>query len=175
MPRLHALELVPDDAGEAACRSEWQALRAAGLPSQLDHRGDTNTPHVTVLATATLTGDDEARAVELIAGLLPIRTVTSGLALLGGTSVTLARTLDVDDEVTRAVLALRATTAGHRHAGWLPHVTLARRLRRADLQRAVDVLGHTSIELVLARLRRWDPDLGEVRTLAAARPAPESP
>ena len=37
MPRLHALELVPDDAGDAAVRRDWQALRDAGLPSQLDH------------------------------------------------------------------------------------------------------------------------------------------
>ena len=50
MPRLHALELLPDDDGEAAVRADWQALRDAGLPSQLDHAGETNTPHVTVVA-----------------------------------------------------------------------------------------------------------------------------
>ena len=167
MPRLHALELVPDATGEEHLRADWQALRDAGLPSQLDHRGSTNTPHATVVATPTLTAEDEARAVDLLGGLLPIRVVTSGLAVLGGTSVTLARTLDVTDEVTRAVLDLRAATAGHRHAGWLPHVTLVRRLPRGELQRAVDVVGYSSVEVRLTGLRRWDPDRAEVRTLSA--------
>ena len=48
MPRMHALELLPDDAGRDVVRRDWQALRDAGLPSQLDHRGATNSPHVTV-------------------------------------------------------------------------------------------------------------------------------
>ncbi len=165
MPRLHALELVPDTAGEETLRADWQALRDAGLPSQLDHRGSTNTPHVTVIATPTLTDQDEERAADLLGRLLPIRVVTSGLAVLGGTSVTLARTLDVTDEVTRAVLDLRSTTPDHRHSGWLPHVTLVRRLPRADLQRAVDVVGHSSFEVVLTGLRRWDPDQGVVRDI----------
>ena len=50
MPRLHALELVPDDAGDHAVRRDWRALHDAGLASQLDHPAATNTPHVTVLA-----------------------------------------------------------------------------------------------------------------------------
>ena len=39
MPRMHALELLPDEAGCDVVRRDWQALRDAGLPSQLDHRG----------------------------------------------------------------------------------------------------------------------------------------
>ncbi len=62
MPRLHALELVPDAAGDDAVRRDWQALRDAGLPSQLDHAVATNTPHVTVLALPELTPDTESRA-----------------------------------------------------------------------------------------------------------------
>ena len=72
MPRLHALELLPDAAGEAAVRRDWQALREAGLPSMLDHAGATNTPHVTVVAVPAIDGADEARAVDLLGPLLPI-------------------------------------------------------------------------------------------------------
>src|SRR6478735_2891076 len=54
MPRLHALELVPDRAGQDLVRRDWQALRDAGLPSQLDHHGATNTPHVTVVSAPVL-------------------------------------------------------------------------------------------------------------------------
>jgi hypothetical protein len=88
--------------------------------------------------------------------------------VFGGSVVTLVRTLDVTDQVTRSVLDLRAATVGHRHPGWLPHLTLARRLPRTDLPRALDAIGHTSIEVSLAILRRWDPELREVRTLASA-------
>ena len=37
MPKLHSLELVPDDEGRVAVRALWDALREAGLPSQADH------------------------------------------------------------------------------------------------------------------------------------------
>ena len=43
LPSDHAaparLELLPDDAGRDAVLADWQALRDAGLRSQLDHRG----------------------------------------------------------------------------------------------------------------------------------------
>ncbi len=171
MPRLHALELLPDAAGEAAVRADWQRLRDAGLPSMLDHAGATNTPHVTVVAVPVIDGDDEQRAVDLLAPLLPITAATSGLAVLGGERLTLARLVEVDDAVHRAVLDLRAATRGHQHPGWLPHLTLARRLPRPDLQQAVDLVGPgatvttVTTETTLTTLRRWDPDALEVRSL----------
>ncbi len=170
MPRLHALELVADPAGDAAVRTEWQAMRDAGLRSMLDHTGSSNTPHVTVIALPSLTDSDEGRAVDLLGELLPVEVVTSGVAVLGGSSVTLVRTLDVADDVTRAVLDLRAATTGHQHLGWLPHLTLVRRLPRADLPRALEAIGHASLRISLGTLRRWDPELGEVRTLSGADP-----
>ena len=165
MPRMHALELLPDDAGCDVVRRDWQALRDAGLPSQLDHRGATNSPHVTVLAAPALDGDDEQRAVDLVAPLLPAQVRASGIALLGGTRVTLVRVLDVPDPLVRAVLAVRSGVRDVQHVGWLPHITLARRTDRADVGRAVEVLGHEDVVLTLASLRRWDPDAGIVTTL----------
>ncbi len=132
----------------------------------LDHEGATNTPHVTVIALASILPMDEARAADLLGVLLPINVVTSGIAVFGGSVVTVVRTLDVADEITQAVLDLRAATIGHQHPGWLPHLTLARRLPRADLPRALDAIGHPSVKVSLRALRRWDPELREVRTLA---------
>ena len=166
MPRLHSLELVADAAGGAAIRADWQALRDAGLRSMLDHVGATNTPHITVIALASITRSDEARAVDLLGGLLPVKVMTSGIAVLGGSLVTVVRTLDVADCVTRAVLDLRAATVGHQHPGWLPHLTLARGLPRTDLPRALEAIGHTTVEVSLTDLRRWDPELREAWSLA---------
>ncbi|NPC41087.1 2'-5' RNA ligase family protein [Nocardioides sp. zg-1230] len=165
MPRMHALELLPDDAGCDVVRRDWQALRDAGLPSQLDHRGTSNSPHVTVLAAPALDGDDEERAVDLVTPLLPAQVRASGIALLGGTRVSLVRVLDVPDPLVRVVLDLRSRVRDVQHVGWLPHITLARRLDRADVGRAVEVLGHEDVLLTLASLRLWDPDAGIVTTL----------
>ena len=165
MPRLHALELVPDEAGDAAVRRDWQALRNAGLPSQLDHTGGTNTPHVSVLALPTLDAGTEARAADLVGRLLPVTVRVSGLAFLGGDKVTVVRLLDVPPPLVRAVLDLRDRAEGERHAGWLPHVTLARRVPRAEAHRVVDLLGYDDVALTLVALRRWDPERHEVRVL----------
>ena len=165
MPRMHALELLPDEAGCEVVRRDWRALRDAGLPSQLDHRGTSNSPHVTVLAAPALTPDDEQHAVRRIAPLLPVEARAGGIGLLGGTRVTLVRLLDVPDELVHAVLDLRTVVPDVQHSGWLPHVTLARRIRRVDVPEALAVLGHDDVVLSLTSLRRWDPDAGIVTTL----------
>ncbi len=164
---LHALELLPDDHGSDAVRRDWRALADVGLPSQLEHKGLTNWPHVTLVSAPELRAEQEERAAALIGPLLPIRARISGLLLLGGRKITVARSVDLDDRVLGAVLALRDGVDGRRHPGWLPHITLARRLPREQVQHAVDVLGHEDVELSLTALRRWDPDNRSVTTLAS--------
>jgi hypothetical protein len=165
MPRLQALELVPDAAGEAVVRRDWQGLHEAGLPSMLDHTGGTNTPHVTVLALPAIDGELEHRAVALLRAVLPTVVRPSGIAVLGGEKVTVARLLDVPLALTHAVLALREDVDAERHPGWLPHLTLGRRIPRLDVQRALDAVGYADAEVTLIGLRRWDPELGEVCAL----------
>jgi len=162
---MHALELLPDEAGGDVVRRDWQALRDAGLPSQLDHRGATNTPHVTVVAAPALTTVEEQAAVGLVGSHLPVEVRVAGVALLGGARVTVVRLLDAPDALVRAVLDVRAAVPAAQHLGWLPHVTLARRVPRADVAAVLDVLGHDDAVLTLSSLRRWDPDAGVVRAL----------
>jgi hypothetical protein len=163
---LHSLELLPDADGDVAVRRDWQALRDAGLPSQLDHRGPSNAPHLTLVAAPDV-APAEARASELIGPLLPLRVRASGLLLLGGRQVTVARAVDVPDELLAAVLEVRRHVDVLPHPGWLPHVTLARRVDRADVQRAVDVLGHDDVVLSLVQLRRWDPENRSARPVVS--------
>lgn len=170
MPRLHAYELLPDDAGRDAILADWRALRDAGLRSQLDHRSMTNAPHVTVVTAEELSSDQDHLAVEHLGPALPVEVRTSGLALLGGSRVSLVRLFDVPDEVMRSVLALRAAVPHRQHPGWLPHVTLGRRMPRADVAAALAVLHHDAVPLRFTELRRWDPDLGTVRTIATSPP-----
>lgn len=165
MPRMHALELLPDDAGVEVVRRDWQALHDAGLPSQLDHRGTTNSPHLTAVAAPGLGPADEERAVDLLVPLLPVEARTSGIALLGGVRVSLVRLVEVPDDLVRAVLDLRLHVGGVQHRGWLPHVTLARRIARSDVPAALDAIGHDESVLTVTTLRRWDPDSGTVTIL----------
>jgi hypothetical protein len=158
----HSLELLPDDAGRAAVLADWQALQDAGLRSQLDHRGMTNTPHLTLVAAPAITPEVERLAVDELEPLLPLTVRTSGLLVLGGRKITVARVVDVDDALMAAVLRIRALVDSPQHPGWLPHLTLGRRLPRADAQRALDVLGHGDVVLTLTELRRWDPDAATV-------------
>ena len=51
------------------------------------------------------------------------------------------------------------------HALEVLHVTLARRMERDRVGRAVEVLGHGDALLTLTALRRWDPEAGIVTTL----------
>ncbi len=164
MPRLHAFELVPDEAGREAVLADWQALRDAGLPSQLDHTGGTNTPHVTVLAAPVLPGDD--RAVDVLGPVLPARVRATGLLLIGGQKVTVARALDVDDALVAAVLR---SARGDRRPG-PPGLAAARDPGAAGAtcrrwRRPSSVLGYGDVELQLTGLRRWDPVEGAVTGL----------
>jgi hypothetical protein len=165
MPPLHAYELLPDAEGRDAVLRDWQALRDAGLPSQLDHKGMTNTPHVTVLTAESLGPDHDEVAVSRLGPALPAEVRASGIALLGGSRVSLVRILDVTDVLAGAVLDLRGGVPHAKHPGWLPHVTLARRLTRSSLPAALEAVGHADLTLRLVELRRWDPDARTVRTL----------
>ena len=141
---------------------DWQALREAGLRSQLDHRGMTNTPHLTLVAAPAIGAEAERVAADELAALLPVRVRTSGLLLLGARKLTLARVVDVED----AVVCGGAADPCRRGRAAAPRLAAApdarRRLPRADAQRAVEVLGHADLELTLTELRRWDPQLGTV-------------
>lgn len=162
---MHALELVPDETGSAAVVADWQALRDAGLPSQLDHRGTTNAPHVTIVAAPLLPQEAVDVARVRLGGLLPTRARIVGPLLLGEERVTLAWSVDVGDDVLRRVLAVRAQAPDRHPQGWLPHITLARRLAPADVPRALGALAGRigpGRDLVLAGLRRWDPECEKV-------------
>jgi hypothetical protein len=121
-----------------------------------------------VVAAPSLPDDAIDVARVRLGSLLPVRARAAGLLLLGGSRVTIARAVDVDDDVTRRVLAVRVQVPDRQHLGWLPHVTLARRVERSLVQQMIDVLGHDDVLLTLTELRRWDPDTARVTVVAQA-------
>lgn len=171
----YALELSLADDDEAAVVAQWQALRAAGLPSQADHRTMTNAPHCCLVVARTLPLGLASHAAGLLGPLLPTPLAVRGLLVLGeGPRVTLAHLVEpapdvaaAVDEVRRAALAAGAPV---RHPVWTPHVTLARRVPRTRVPDAWAALAAAPAPRALAatRLRWWDPDTGAIDTIASA-------
>ncbi|MFK9307191.1 hypothetical protein ACJEJT_24100, partial [Escherichia coli] len=63
MTSVVSLELVLDEAADAEIRREWTLLDEAGLPSQAQHTGASNRPHITLLVRTAL-GDLATETLE---------------------------------------------------------------------------------------------------------------
>ena len=167
----HALELSFDEASTQAVIAQWEALRAAGLPSQADHRSMINAPHLTLVAAVGIEPGLVPAAVDQIQPLLPSEIHVRGLVLLGtGPRVSVAHLAEPDAALAGAVADLRARVPNVRQPVWTPHVTLARRVPRRFVPSVLEVLGGTDSPRVLVadRLRWWDPDAGLVEDVARA-------
>ena len=166
---VHSIELLLDAATDAAVRDQWQALRAAELPTQADHPGDSNAPHVTLAARPLFDDAADERLREAFAAALPLPVDLGSLVVFGAPPrglvlvrlvVVRAELLDlharVHDALERSEHDARHTTPGH----WTPHVTLAHRMTPDQLARAIEVLDEApAAPLDGARLvagRRWD-------------------
>lgn len=164
----HALELSFDDASQRAVIAQWEALQAAGLPSQADHRSMSNAPHVTLAAATPIDPAVVGPAGDLVLPHLPAPLAVRGLLVLGdGPRVTVAHLVEPDPDLAEAVARLREMVPGLRHPVWTPHVTLSRRLPRRLLPEALRVLEEIAPirSIVAGRLRWWDPDLRQVETV----------
>ncbi|QUW18144.1 2'-5' RNA ligase family protein [Agrococcus sp. Marseille-Q4369] len=154
---ITSLELLLDEAAEEAVRREWDALAAAGFSSLAGHTAASNRPHVTL----AMRSSPVPHPLSIDAGL-PIPIELGPPLLFGsGERRVLARAV----VPSAALLALHAAVLRAAGEGddpphllpgrWLPHVTLARRLRVVDLAAALALLG-PAIEARGVAVRRWD-------------------
>jgi 2'-5' RNA ligase len=166
---MQALELLLDGATDAVVREEWAALRESGFPSQADHTGETNAPHVTVLATERLPAGDEDLG-EVLAPLLPIPVRLGPAIAFPGRRIVLARLVVVGPELLRlheaAVSTSRAaptplTTPGR----WVPHVTLARGIPLDRVGEALSLVRAPGHDGTATLLRHWDSEARRTTTL----------
>ena len=170
---MQTVELLLDAAADAAVRCEWDALAAAGLPSQALHTGPTNAPHVTLAVAREVPPAVEAALPAAVDGL-PVAGALGALVVFGSRRVALARLVVPHPDL----LALHARVAallrdcpgvpGYVLPGaWTPHVTLARGLTPGQVGSALEVLGHLDgIDGTLVTARRWDGEAREARPLA---------
>jgi 2'-5' RNA ligase len=164
---LSSIDLTFDESTETAVRGEWDALERAGFSSLGAHTATTNRPHLTLVAAAPL---------ELLrrptTPPLPLAVTLGAPVLFGsGDRRVLARLvaptavlLDLQSTVHAAVRP--ESLVAHSHPGaWIPHVTLARRIRLDDLARALELLGDDIVGEATA-LRLWNAAERTVTPLA---------
>ncbi len=164
---MQSVELLLDPAIDAAVRAEWAALSAAGLPSQADHRGETNAPHISVLVAE---GFPDEEPLAPVAAVLPLPVRLGAPVVFGGRQLVLARLVVVDRPLLDLQAAVVDALAGatdlspHTVPGrWVPHVTLARGIAADRLATALGALrtergGVPELVGEAAVLRRWDSD-----------------
>ena len=166
---VDALELRLSAADDALVRDVWEALRAAGLPSQADHRSASNAPHVTLPSPAapggTITGDEAAAAV---GPLLPAPLRIGGTVLFGRDRPTVAWLLEASADLALAVERRSAQRDPTAFRPWIPHLSLARRVPGQDVSGVLAAVAPmTPREVVADRLLLWQPGPRTLTTLVA--------
>ncbi|MEO7446830.1 MAG: 2'-5' RNA ligase family protein [Humibacillus sp.] len=170
---LQSVEAMLDAATDAAVRIEWDLLNGAGLPSQADHKGATNSPHLTLCAAPGVPAPLEARLEAVVAPLVPVPVRLGPLVVLGGRRLVLARLVVPTSGLLRLHEAVAEVMRGAPDVPditlpgrWSPHVTLARGLAAADVSSAIEALGRTrDLEGTVTQVRRWDPEARRVWVL----------
>lgn len=166
---LSSLEALLDDASDRAVRDLWTALDSAGLPSQAQHRGSSNAPHLTLLAAPQIAALHLGAAVDVLRPLIPAAVDVSGYAVFGdGSRHALALLCAVPPRLTEAVYRLSLAVGAGQGRAWVPHLTLGRRLTAAQVGRALEVLGDQRIpprRVTLVGVRHWDPATRSVRSV----------
>jgi 2'-5' RNA ligase len=162
----HSIELIFDDATDAALRRDWTALAEAGLPSQARHRSPTNRPHVTLAVSERISAAVDEELTEA-ARSLPMPCRIGAVVVFGRRSLTVVRLVIPSESLLRLHRDVHERSVGHQDPGpfphalpgqWTPHVTVCRRLPPGDLPAALEVLGADDVAGTFAALRRWDGD-----------------
>ncbi len=171
---VQSVEALLDPATDARVRSLWDALAAAGLPSQARHTGDSNAPHVTLAVRAEVPSALDAALGEAV-GPLPLAVRLGGLLVFARRRAVLALAVVPSEPLLAAHARLDDALAGcgesadHLAPGtWTPHVTLARGLTAEQVGTAVAVLGTLpDLDGTVPAVRRWDARERRTWTLPA--------
>ena len=170
-----SLELLLDADLERRIRAEWQALADARFSSLAAHTAPSNRPHITVVVRPSIPQLTREQLSEVIS--LPLQ-LEIGDAILfgGGERRVLARSVVPSPQLLDFHAALHKLIgdgdedAPHTRPGdWVPHITLARRIRQADIPQAlrlIDDADSSSFTPPFATaLRRWDAESATITEL----------
>ena len=164
------MELVCSSGLDAAVRSVWDRLAAAGLPSLARNIHPTNRPHLTLAAVDDFAPGVEHRLTELFHGARPVPVTLDRVGVLDGSAplVWLVRPTPALTALHAAAWDILADADGHRPwhepGTWVAHLSLALRFRDADLRLARAVAGGQRPAGAFVDARSYD---GTDRTVTA--------
>lgn len=173
---MDSVELLLDLRAEKLLNRDWALLKEAELPSQGNHTGPSNRPHITVLAAPRIPAEHD-QDLAMLADALPLSIHNAGLVIfrtgrgqvltrLGVVSGALLKFHRSVHEILRDVPDVAGNCKPDR---WIPHVTLARGMTSAQVGRAVDLLPADHGELRAVTLRRWDSHARTTTPLASGQ------
>jgi 2'-5' RNA ligase len=164
--------LLLDDRADRAVRGLWQRLERAGVATLATHTHGRHVPHLTL---ASLLSADLGAVRTAVTELPPMQPLSLRFDALGmfprsRSWLVPAVTADLTLRQERVVDAVVATGAAlhrsYRPGSWLPHLTLAPRLRLEDLpvlaRHAFEVL---PLEATLVRTAAVDTSTGHLTPL----------
>ena len=134
-----AVCLLLDDRADTAVRGLWQRLEAAGVPTLLSHTHGQHLTHLTYASLRSYDLDAVTSALTALPEAEPLTLHLDGFGTFRRSRCWLAPALTPElvarqQRVVEAVLASGADLHHHYGPGrWVPHVTLAPRVRLADL------------------------------------------
>ncbi|NYF17709.1 2'-5' RNA ligase [Microbacterium sp. AK009] len=164
-----SVEVLPDPTTDGLARGAWKRLIDAGLPSAGRHTGESNRPHITVAVR-------ESPALDGLAGLADLLPLTlrlggvllfprSGQAVISWQVVVTTPLAEFHRRVADSVGPADERYAHTAPDDWTPHLTMARRVRLADLGAAVEAIDLSPHVGELTGLRIWDASSRTVTTL----------
>jgi 2'-5' RNA ligase len=159
-----------DSPTESVIRVDWDRLDAAGLPSLGRNSSTSNRPHITVAAGPAI---EPTAATGAASCVLPFAVSFGGLVLFGTAAgkFVLSRSVVLSEHLADFHRAVHETISGAVDqtlpGRWTPHVTLARRLTRAEVGAALAVLGRRTPDGTCVALRLWDGESRSIRLLSA--------
>lgn len=163
---LQSLDLTFDPDGDRAMRAGWLALDEIGIRSEGRRSSESHRPHLTTLSSAEMTSALLAHATAEMGRLLPLRLSVGATVVFGNGPYVVAHLVIVPPSLCQAVAGLR-DLSGSADLPWIPHLTVARKVRDAQLGPAVAAAALVRPEFVMAdQLRHWDPRCRAVTTLA---------
>ncbi|MEU4874390.1 2'-5' RNA ligase family protein [Streptomyces sp. NPDC021608] len=174
---MRTVEVLLDEAADAAVRDAWRRLAEAGLPSQARHRSPTNSPHLTLASCAELTAPIRWELAE-VAALLPLPVRFTGAVRFERPTSVLAWALDLDTALAalhrRVWEAVASDTPPellnpfHEPGRWSPHVTLGRTRRAGAFsdRRVPGLLPAPPLSVRLTAVRSYDTETGALEMLA---------
>lgn len=167
---VQSVELIADQAVDEAIWTQWRALEAAGLPSQVRHGSLTNWPHVTLAVADEIPTAIDVDLADLVAAALPMPMRVGGVIWFPGRRNVVARAvipsaqlLDLHAAVAHRMDGLDGRGARMGPGAWTPHITLARGVRTEQLPAVMATLAAVQDIAdervgVFTACRRWDSD-----------------